>query len=159
MNFGVLGTGVVGQAIATKLTQLGHTVKMGSRSATNEKATGWAEKAGEKASAGTFADAAAFGDVVVLATKGDVTLDILELAGKENFKGKTVIDISNPLDFSKGMPPTLSICNDNSLGEEVQKFIPADVPLLGIYSGVEIGKIGADVQALDWTGVLCVFSQ
>ncbi|MDQ3290973.1 MAG: NAD(P)-binding domain-containing protein [Bacteroidota bacterium] len=124
MKIAVLGTGVVGQTIAGKLIQLGHTVKMGSRSATNEKATSWAEQNGEKASAGTFAEAAAFGEVIFLATKGDVTLDIIQQANPENFSGKTVIDISNPLDFSRGFPPTLTITNTNSLAEEVQKAIP-----------------------------------
>ncbi len=124
MKIAVLGTGVVGQTIAGKLIDLGHTVKMGSRSATNEKAVSWAAQNEEQASPGTFAEAAAFGEVIFLATKGDVTLDILQLAGPENFRGKTVIDISNPLDFSHGFPPTLSIANTNSLAEEVQRAIP-----------------------------------
>ena len=124
MNIGVLGTGIVGQTIADKLISVGHNVKMGSRSANNEKALEWASKNPKNASAGTFSEATQFGEVIFLATKGDVTLDVIKLADLTNFTGKTVIDISNPLDFSQGFPPTLSICNTNSLGEEVQKILP-----------------------------------
>lgn len=124
MNIGILGTGIVGDAVGTKFVSLGHYVKMGSRTANNEKAHTWVKKNGTKASQGTFADAAKFGEVVALCTKGDATIDILKMAGPANFKGKVVIDISNPLDFSRGMPPSLLICNTNSLGEEVQKTLP-----------------------------------
>ncbi len=124
MKIGVLGTGVVGNTIGTRLIQLGYEVKMGSRSATNEKAAAWVKANGSKASQGTFADAASFGEIVFLCTKGDATLDIVRLAGTTNMSGKVVIDISNPLDFSKGMPPSMFICNTNSLAEEVQKTIP-----------------------------------
>lgn len=124
MKTAVLGTGMVGQAIATKLIQLGHEVKMGSRSGHNEKATEWISKNGPSASQGTFAEAASFAEIVFNCTKGEVALEVLKQAGNENLKGKILIDISNPLDFSKGMPPTLLIVNDNSLGEEIQKFLP-----------------------------------
>lgn len=126
-KIGILGTGIVGQTIGSKLIELGYLVKMGSRTANNEKASEWVSKSGNNASQGTFADASAFGDIIFLCTKGDVTIDILKLANPENFKGKTVIDISNPLDFSKGMPPSLipAFTNTYSLGEEVQKTIPS----------------------------------
>ncbi|MBI5474955.1 MAG: NAD(P)-binding domain-containing protein [Ignavibacteriae bacterium] len=124
MKIGILGTGIVGNTIGTKLIQLGYDVKMGSRSATNEKAAAWVKANGQKASQGTFADAASFGEIIFLCTKGDATLDIVRQAGAENFSGKAVIDISNPLDFSKGMPPSLFISNTNSLAEETQKLIP-----------------------------------
>lgn len=122
----VLGTGMVGNTIGSKLIQLGYAVMMGSRSANNEKALAWVAANGANASAGTFADAAQFGELVFNCTKGEVTLDILKSAGIENFNGKTVIDISNPLDFSKGMPPSLipEWTNTNSLGEEIQKLLP-----------------------------------
>jgi predicted dinucleotide-binding enzyme len=123
-KIGVLGTGMVGQTIASKLISLGYDVMMGSRKADNEKAVKWTAANGKKASNGTFSDAAKFGSIIFLCTKGKVTLDILKLAGPGNFYGKTVIDVSNPLDFSKGMPPTLFVCNDNSLGELVQKSLP-----------------------------------
>ncbi|MER2999088.1 NADPH-dependent F420 reductase [Pontibacter populi] len=125
-NIAVLGTGMVGNTIGTKLIQLGYKVMMGSRSATNEKALAWVEANGANASAGTFEDAARFGEIVFNCTKGEITLDVFKMAGPENFKGKTIIDISNPLDFSKGMPPSLipEYANTNSLGEEIQKLLP-----------------------------------
>jgi predicted dinucleotide-binding enzyme len=124
-RIGILGTGMVGSAIGAKLVQLGYEVKMGSRTAGNEKAAGWAKSQGAKASHGTFEDAAKFGEIVFVCTKGDVALDALKLVKAESLKGKTVIDVSNPLDFSKGMPPTLvpRFANTNSLGEEVQKTL------------------------------------
>jgi predicted dinucleotide-binding enzyme len=124
MNIGILGTGMVGNAIGTKTVQLGHTVMMGSRTANNDKAAAWVKKNGARASQGTFADAARFGEVIFICAKGDATLNAVKAAGEANFKGKTVIDISNPLDFSQGMPPSLFISNTNSLGEEVQKLLP-----------------------------------
>lgn len=126
MNIGILGTGMVGQTIGTKLIQLGHSVKMGSRSSGNEKATAWVSGQPGNASEGTFKDAAAFGEIVFICTSGANTLDAVASAGAQNFKGKTVIDLSNPLDFSKGMPPFLiaELSNTNSLGEEIQKALP-----------------------------------
>ncbi len=125
MKIGVLGTGIVGNTIASALISNGHEVKMGSRSAENEKSIAFVTNAATKnASAGTFADAAAFGEIVFNCTSGAATLEALELAGETNLKGKILVDISNPLDFSKGMPPSLSICNTNSLAEEIQKEFP-----------------------------------
>ncbi len=124
MKIAVLGTGAVGKAIATKLIQVGHEVKMGSRSSNNEKAVEWVSSSGAKASQGTFSEASAFGEIIFNCTKGDATLEVLKLTGENNLNGKILIDISNPLDFSRGMPPTLFICNDNSLGETIQKIYP-----------------------------------
>ena len=124
MKIGVLGTGMVGKTIGSKLTQLGHQVMMGSRTNNNEKATGWVQELGSNASQGTFADAALFGELIFNCTSGGASLEVLKLASAENLKGKIIIDISNPLDFSKGMPPTLSVCNDHSLAEEIQKAFP-----------------------------------
>ncbi len=81
---GVLGTGMVGQAIATKLVSLGHAVTMGSRQAGNDKAVAWAAGAGQNAAEGSFADAAAFGETVVNATAGAASLDVLAGAGADN---------------------------------------------------------------------------
>jgi 8-hydroxy-5-deazaflavin:NADPH oxidoreductase len=97
---------------------------MGSREAGNEKAVEWAGGAGEGASEGSFADAAEFGEVVVNATAGTGSLEALEAAGSENLSGKVLIDIANPLDFSQGMPPSLSVCNTDSLGEQIQRAFP-----------------------------------
>ena len=125
MRVGVLGTGMVGQAIATKLIELGDEVTMGGRDATNEKSAAWlASIESERAHAGTFADAAAFGEVLVNATAGAVSLDVLAAAGAANLDGKVLVDISIPLDFSEGFPPSLSVVNTDSVGEQLQAAHP-----------------------------------
>ena len=124
MRIGVLGTGTVGQTIATKLVELRHDVRMGSRDAANEKAQAWVARAGERASAGTFADAADFGEVVFNCTAGAASLAALEQAGEDALRGKTLVDVSNPLDFSAGMPPSLTVCNTDSLSEQIQRRFP-----------------------------------
>lgn len=123
MKIAVLGTGMVGKAIGTKLAALGHEVRMGSRTADNEAAAAWAAGAG--ASHGTFADAAAFGEAVFNCASGAHTMDALRAAGEQNLAGKVLVDIANPLDFSQGFPPTLSVSNTDSLGEQVQRAFPA----------------------------------
>jgi len=124
MKVGVLGTGSVGRRIATKLVELGHEVTMGSRSADKEALREWLDEIGQGASGGTFADAAAPGELVFNCTAGEASLAALEAAGAENIAGKVLVDVSNPLDFSQGMPPRLSICNDDSLGERIQAAFP-----------------------------------
>ena len=123
MKFGVLGSGMVGSTIATKLVSLGHEVKLGSRDAANEKARAWVVSAGRGASQGTFADAAAFGEVVFNCTAGVGSLDALKSTGTA-LRGKVLVDVANALDFSKGMPPTLFVSNDDSLGEMIQRTFP-----------------------------------
>jgi 8-hydroxy-5-deazaflavin:NADPH oxidoreductase len=126
MKIGVLGTGMVGVTISNKLLEKSHSVKMGSRTSENEKAIEWLLGAEKNASAGTFEDAAKFGELLIVCTKGENTVEALQQAGTENLKGKIILDVSNPLDFSQGSPafliPTLS--NTNSVGEEVQKAFP-----------------------------------
>jgi predicted dinucleotide-binding enzyme len=124
MRIGVLGTGTVGQALATRFLELGHEVRMGSRDAANAKAQAWAASAGERASAGAFEDAATFGELVFNCTAGAASLDALEQAGDDALRGKVLVDVSNPLDFSHGMPPTLTVCNDDSLAEQIQRRFP-----------------------------------
>ena len=124
MKIAVLGTGTVGQTISSKLIELGHDVRMGSRSANNEKALAWVEQAGTRGSQGTYRDSVEFGEIVFNCTNGDGALSALRSAGKENLAGKIVIDVSNPLDFSQGFPPTLSVCNTDSLGEQIQREFP-----------------------------------
>jgi len=124
MRIGVLGTGDVGKAVGRGFITLGHDVTIGSRSATNEKSVAWSKAMGPKASVGTFADAAAFGDVVVLATLGLANETALRSAGPEKFRGKVVIDTTNPLDFSGGMPPKLAVTGNDSAGERVQRLLP-----------------------------------
>ncbi|MEP7356543.1 MAG: NAD(P)-binding domain-containing protein [Anaerolineales bacterium] len=124
MNIGILGTGTVGETIGAKLIELGHTVKLGSRSASNEKAAEWAAQQGTKASVGTFAEAAAFGELLFNCTNGNGCMDALASAGEENLRGKVLIDVSNPLDFSNGFPPSLTVCNTDSLAEQLQRAHP-----------------------------------
>ena len=124
MKIGVLGTGMVGNALATKFAGIGHEVKMGARDAKNEKAAAWAASAGAKASPGTFADAAAFGEIVLNCTSGAGSLDALKAAGAANLRGKVLVDVANPLDFSRGMPPSLFTGANDSLGERIQAAFP-----------------------------------
>ena len=124
MKIGILGTGIVGKTLGTALINKGHEVKMGSRTAKNEQAMSWVAQNGANASEGSFADAAKFGEILFNCTKGEHSLDALRVAGKENMAGKILVDVSNPLDFSKGMPPTLFLINDTSLGESIQREFP-----------------------------------
>jgi predicted dinucleotide-binding enzyme len=124
MKIAVFGTGTVGNTIATKLVKVGNEVKMGSRTANNEKAVEWVKANGAKASQGTYADAAAFGELVFNCTHGAGSLAALEAAGKKNLADKVLVDVSNPLDFSKGMPPTLTVANTDSLAEQIQRAFP-----------------------------------
>lgn len=123
MKFAVLGAGMVGESLAGKLVSLGHEVKLGSRTESAGKASAWADKAGKGASHGSYTQAAAFGDVVINALQGAATLAVMGDLRAE-LAGKLLIDIANPLDFSKGFPPTLFISNDRSLAEEIQKLLP-----------------------------------
>ncbi len=124
MHIGILGTGVVGQTIGARLIQLGHDVMLGSRSATNEKAAKWVSENAPRAMQGTFAEAANFGDIVFNCTSGQVSLEALRAAGARNLTGKTLADVSNPLDFSKGFPATLTVCNTDSVAEQIQSAFP-----------------------------------
>lgn len=124
MRIAVLGTGDVGKRIASKLVELGHEVRMGSRSADHEGGRAWVAQAGKGASLGTFADAAEFGEIVFNCASGKHTLAILESAGSANLAGKVLVDVANPLDFSGGFPPKLTVCNDDSLAEQIQRAHP-----------------------------------
>ena len=132
MRFGILGTGVVGKTIAARLDGMGHEVMVGTRNPEettsraesdaygNPPFNAWQEEHPEVKLA-TFSEAAAHGEMVVNATSGVVSLEALELAGEDNLNGKVLVDISNPLDFSQGMPPILSVSNTDSLGEQIQR--------------------------------------
>lgn len=115
---------MVGDTIASKLVELGHQVMMGSRTANHEKALAFVAKHDGKAKAGTFAEAAAFAELAFNCTSGAGSLEALKMAGAANLKGKVLIDLSNPLDFSRGAPPSLSVLNTTSLAEEIQKAFP-----------------------------------
>ena len=124
MKIAVLGTGTVGNTIGSRLIELGHAVMMGSRTAVNEKVKAFVDKHGRYASAGTFADAAAFGEIIFNCTAGVASIEALTMAGGNNMNGKIIVDLANPLDFSHGAPPSLSVVNTGSLGEEIQKAFP-----------------------------------
>ena len=124
MKIAVLGTGMVGDTIGSKLTELGHSVMMGSRTKDNEKAKDFVNKSNGKAQAGTFSEAAAFGKLIINCTAGGASIDVLKSIGKNDLDGKILIDIANPLDFSKGMLSSLSMVNTTSLGEEIQAAFP-----------------------------------
>lgn len=124
MKIGIFGTGDVGKALGKGFLATGHEVRMGARQATSEKALAWAKEMGAKASAGSFADAAAFGEIIVLATLGVANEEALKMAGLDKLRGKVIIDATNPLDFSGGMPPKLAIAGHDSGGERVQRFVP-----------------------------------
>jgi 8-hydroxy-5-deazaflavin:NADPH oxidoreductase len=136
MHFGVLGTGGVGQALAGKLASLGHEVKIGTRDVATTLAKTEPDNMGNppigiwlnnhpEVMIGTFAEVAAFGEMLVNATVGVGSIPALQAAGEENINGKVLIDISNPLDFSKGFPPSLYVCNTDSLGEQIQRAFPS----------------------------------
>jgi len=123
MKIGVLGTGFTGQTLASKLVELGHDVMMGSRDEANPKAVAWAKEEGHNALYGTFMNAAAFGEIIFNCTFGPASLDALRMAGTDNLKGKILIDTSNPINKSTD-PWTLTVCNTDSLGEQIQRIFP-----------------------------------
>lgn len=135
MRIAVLGTGPVGQAVAAKLGELGHEVTVGTRSVEATMARSEPDSFGnppfaewasdhDDISVATLAEATAQAEVVVNATNGMSSLEALEAAGEKNLEGKVLIDIANPLDFSKGFPPQLSVVNTDSLGEQIQRRFP-----------------------------------
>ncbi|MGE0328698.1 MAG: NADPH-dependent F420 reductase [Polyangiaceae bacterium] len=119
----VLGTGMVGKAIANKLISLGQPTKMGARQSGNAAALEWAKGAGELAGEGSFGEVARGADVVWLALKGEHAVGVVESI-REELTGRVVLDLTNPLDFSQGFPPRLSVVNDDSLGEQIQRAAP-----------------------------------
>lgn len=135
MKIGIFGTGVVGQTIAAALAAKGHSVMIGTRDpkATLGRDTGNAfsstpfkawHAANPGIQLGTFAQAARFGEALVNATSGDGALPALQAAGADALGDRIMLDIANPLDFSRGMPPSLSVCNTDSLGEQLQRAFP-----------------------------------
>lgn len=135
MKVGVLGTGIVGQTFAVKLSELGHEVMVGTRNVEETLARTLPDVMGyppfsvwyarnPSVKLGAFADAAAHGEILFNVTNGLACLNALTLAGAANLRGKALLDISNALDFSRGMPPTLAVCNTDSLGEQIQRAFP-----------------------------------
>lgn len=135
MKIGVFGTGVVGQVIAEKLDSLGHDVMLGTRDVKQSMAREGKDGFGRPplkewmaahptVKLGTYAESAAHGQLLVNATSGGGAMEALKAAGEADLNGKTMLDIANPLDFSKGFPPSLSVCNTDSLGEQLQRAFP-----------------------------------
>lgn len=122
MKIGIIGSGSVAQTLGTGFVEKGHEVMLGTRDAS--KLAAWQAQSGDKASVGTFADAASFGEVIFLSVAATALDPAIKLAGGDSFAGKTVIDLSNPMDFSGGIPPKFTATVDNSLGEKVQRALP-----------------------------------
>jgi 8-hydroxy-5-deazaflavin:NADPH oxidoreductase len=125
VKIGILGTGMVGNALGTKLVQVGHEVTMGSRSANNETAQKWASSLGERAHVATFRDAAVFGGLVMSCTGGMHSIEALQSVGAEPLQSKILIDVSNPLQQDKDGSIILGFCNTDSLGEQIQRAFPS----------------------------------
>lgn len=124
MRVGIIGSGDVGQKLGDSFIELGHHVKIGTRDA--QKLAAWVGRHGKsgRAAVRSFADAAKFGDIVIIATSWSGTASAIEMAeGQKNTAGKVVIDVTNPLDFS-AMPPRLAIGHTDSAGETVQRMLP-----------------------------------
>lgn len=128
MRIAVLGTGMVGRALAARLAELGHDVTMGTRDPEQTRARGdeASTRLADHASVAlaSFADAAAAGDLVIHAGNGQTALEVLVQAGADNLAGKVLVDVANPLDFSAGFPPTLFVKDTDSLGEQLQRAFP-----------------------------------
>jgi predicted dinucleotide-binding enzyme len=139
VNVGVLGTGVVGRSIATRLVELGHVVALGTRDTTNPRAREWLDKVGTTRGSriGTFAQAAAHGALLVNATLGAGSIAALKLAGDRNLHDKVLVDVANPVDLSQGMPPSLSVVNTDSLAEQIQRSFP-DVKVVKCLNTVNV---------------------
>lgn len=123
MQIGILGSGVTGQTLGSKLVQSGHEVMLGSREEAKPSSVAWARDAGQHALYGTFMNAASFGEVLLNCTLGMASLDALQTAGAENLKGKILIDTANPIDRS-GDAWKLTVSNTDSLGEQIQRAFP-----------------------------------
>lgn len=135
MKIAVFGTSMVGQTISGKLVELGHDVMVGTRDVAKTLANTTPHPYGFPAfsiwlkqnpaiKVGTFAEAAQHGEIIFNATNGNGSLNALQLAGAAHLDGKVLVDISNPLDFSQGNPPFLSVSNTDSVGEQIQRAFP-----------------------------------
>lgn len=124
MKVGILGSTAVGQSLANGFLALDHETMLGSRQAGNPTASQWVKGAGGKAATGTFEQAATFGELIVLATRGTATPHAIEMAGPQHFDGKLVWDVTNPLEFPEGAPPRLVGAVGTSAGETHQRLLP-----------------------------------
>ena len=129
LKIGVLGSGPAGRTLASGFLGHGHPVMIGSREPA--KLHGWLRDAGPRGQVGTFAETAQFGELVILSVNGRAAEDVIRLAGVENLAGKIVLDASDPLDFSFGRPG-LFVGTSDSLGERIQRLIPAAYVVKGL---------------------------
>ena len=157
MNIGILGSGDVGRRLGDGLIALGHKVKIGTREPGKLDLQQWINNHGqEKAAAGTFAEAASFGDeLIFLATLWDGAPNAIKMANGKNFTGKIVIDVTNPLDFSKGMPPNLAVGHTDSAGETVQHLLPESKIVKALNTVGNIQMINPDFQGGPPTMFVC----
>ncbi len=121
MRMGVLGSGIAAQTISARLAELGYDVMIGTRDP--EKLKGW-QSSNQRVKIGSFAETAAHGEMVFNATNGAASLNALRMAGEANLNGKILVDVSNPLDFSNGFPPSLTVFGTDSLSEQIQRAFP-----------------------------------
>jgi len=126
MKIGIIGSGIVGQVLGIGFLNEGHEVMLGSRDKSKKELVQWQGK-NPSGKIGTFKEAAAFGEVLVLATIGSAVKEAIELAGKDNFNNKIVIDTTNPIDKAPPENGVLKFFTDlnSSLMEQLQKFVPA----------------------------------
>jgi 8-hydroxy-5-deazaflavin:NADPH oxidoreductase len=124
VRIGILGSGTVGRTLGTRLTELGHDVRLGSKTPDKSELRAWKSKAGPHASTGTFAETADHGELLMLCCLGSAAGAVIDLAEPPRFEGKVLIDVTNPLDFSHGMPPGLLAGATDSLGEQIQRKLP-----------------------------------
>jgi predicted dinucleotide-binding enzyme len=132
VKVGIVGSGDVGRSLADGLIEIGHEVKIGTRDITKKEVVEWVGKhrregkgLSENASVGNFAEAASFADdVIILCTSWSGSSNAIKMAGPSNFAGKVVIDTTNPLDFSKGLPPRMAVGYTDSAAETNQRLMP-----------------------------------
>jgi 8-hydroxy-5-deazaflavin:NADPH oxidoreductase len=139
VDIGVLGTGIVGRSLATRLVELGHVVTLGARDADNAAGRDWLATVGTARGArvGTFAEASAHGALLVNATAGTTSVTALRLAGERNLYGKVLVDVANPEESEPGVGLALSVVNDDSLGEQIQRSFP-DVKVVKTLNTVHV---------------------
>lgn len=136
MRIGILGTGIVGQTLGWRLSELGHAVMLGTRDPSRldePKGRGpsartlraWLAATGASCCIGSFREAAAHGELVINALSGAASLPVLQTIGDAHLHGKTLIDIANPVDARRGLPLTLFVKDTDSLGEMLQRALPA----------------------------------
>jgi predicted dinucleotide-binding enzyme len=132
MKIGIIGSGVVGQTLGSKLVQLGHDVVLGTRDPKKiddkknmaDSLRQWADRTGGRARVASFAEAAAHGDLLINATNGAISIEALKMAGADKAGAKVLIDTANELDASKGMPPLSLASQANCLAERIQSAFP-----------------------------------